>query len=800
MNWKQFTIACVSAALVAFPQNIVGCGPDADPYDYYLGFFNADAVEAKAYQPFYYTSYNFLYDETEPIATEDVLCKEWSVYCNNTVSVADAKNFLIRYDAKDLSNLYYHLEKNQPLKIPDSVKRNSLTDYFFKTKHLEALGYILYIKKTAPFVAGVADFWEAPVRDEVKMDKLIKNGFQLLTAAKDDFFKLRYTYQILRLAHYSKRYNDVIDWYGKYMTFEQNTSVIKNLCTALKAGALFRTGQKKEAAYLFSKLFASGQEKRVSNYLGFVWSVNRSEERNTYLQLCKANEDKANMLALFSMNGINNEIKTLQEIYSLYPRAPILPTLAIREINKLEEKYLTPLLQKQTGGSALFYSAYETASDSAFDASKNDAKLLQEFLHGVASSNLKNKGLFEIGAAYLAYMLKDFKTAKQLLASAEKMPLTQKEKDQWALTNLVVTISEKEKIDAAFEEQILPSLEWLYAKAKNTSRINNGWSQLNEWQKFYRNVMGEILATRYHEQGQFYKEALCIGAADFSVRQDGNFWNTFGIDFLRNRLVSKDVENLFTLFDSKQRNQFENFLLANNVIKRATVVDFAGTAYLRDYDFANAITWFKKINDKKTIVIKTNPFADLLYDREEALSSESTFTTTKLAFATEMLRLQKLVETDKANAAKYFYKMANGMYNCTYYGHAWQLVQYYRSGADGYYIPKNATPFQKEYYGCYNAHDYFEKAMNASNDKNFKARCLFMMAKCSQKMVRQPQYSDFSTNWDKYDAAGTSYFKQFKNNKYFPQLIKEYGNTSFVQNDVSFICSYLAEFIAQRKK
>ena len=40
-----------------------------------------------------------------------------------------------------------------------------------------------------------------------------------------------------------------------------------------------------------------------------------------------------------------------------------------------------------------------------------------------------------------------------------------------------------------------------------------------------------------------------------------------------------------------------------------------------------------------------------------------------------------------------------------------------------------------------------------STDKNFKARCLFMMAKCAQKQVHQPQYSEYETNWDQYDVA-----------------------------------------------
>jgi len=142
--------------------------------------------------------------------------------------------------------------------------------------------------------------------------------------------------------------------------------------------------------------------------------------------------------------------------------------------------------------------------------------------------------------------------------------------------------------------------------------------------------------------------------------------------------------------------------------------------------------------------------------------------------------------------------MALGICNTSYYGHTWELVQYDRSGSDGYYIPKNATGFQKEYYGVFKAHDYFEKAMKASSDKNFKARCLFMMAKCAQKQLRRPQYDDYAGNYDKINADEDSYFKNFMSNKYFPQFVRDYGNTAFYKEAYS-TCSYLRDFVKKRQ-
>jgi hypothetical protein len=516
------------------------------------------------------------------------------------------------------------------------------------------------------------------------------------------------------------------------------------------------------------------------------------------LSFCKNDTEKANMLALFAMHSIDHETNAMKEVYQLDAGNDVLEVLAVREINKMEEKYLSPLLQKEKGGKALYLSWNGSVSDSTLGEESKAANELMLFLNDVAEKGkVKNTGLFETGAAYTAYMQKDFGAAKKYLAAAKKIPLTQKVKDQWALTNLLVTISEKEKIDAAFEEQLLPSIQWLEEKAKTETEEHIGYDVVHQWQAFYRNLMSEILAQRYHQQGDIYKEALCIGAADYIYLDITSYYFSNGVDFVRNNLVSKDVEQLYALLDNKQPNKFEAYLAKHNSISKTTVIDFAGTAYLRDNDYVNAISWFKKSADKKSLTIHTNPFADLLYDREELLSGEAKFVTTKAAFAEEMQKQEKLVTTDKANAAKHLYKIATGLYNMTYYGHAWQLVQYNRSGSDGYYIPDDATSFQKEYYGCYKAQAYFEKAMNTSADRNFKARCLFMMAKCSQKNIRQPQYNDFGDKYDQYNDEQDKYFIQFKNNAYFPKLVKEFGNTPFYKEAYNS-CSYLRDFVQKK--
>lgn len=327
MNWKKFLIACVNITCLFLPYNIIGCaGGDPDPYDYFVSFFNRNNATVKGYEPFYYTNYRFLYDEKEPVATADLTAAEWVGYGNNSFTTKDARAFVVEYARKDLSSLYYYIEKNQPLQIPDSVKNNGMTQFFMNSKDLEALGYILYAKQVEPNVTGDWTTWEPIERDTARMSKLIKNGQQLYAAARNNAIKLRFAYQIVRLAHYSQRYADCLRWYDELVKPNTTLSVLHDLSLGLKAGAMMRLNQQEEAAVLFSQLFSKSELKRVSNYMSFDWCVKRFDEnnRNATLALCKTNEDKANLLGLFALGSNRNELNTLKNIYQLSPNAALL--------------------------------------------------------------------------------------------------------------------------------------------------------------------------------------------------------------------------------------------------------------------------------------------------------------------------------------------------------------------------------------------------------------------------------------------------------------------------------------------
>lgn len=805
MNWKKCTIVCINIFCLAFPYNIIGCaGGDSDPYDYYVSFFNKNITETKGFEPFYYTNVQFLYQEKEPVTTSEITAAEWVSYGNNSFSGKEAHAFVVDYARKDLSNLYFHLEKNQPLQIPDSVKNNGMTKYFMISKDFEALGYIMYAKQVEPNVTGHWSAWEPIARDQEKMAKLLKNGQQLYAVAKNNFIKLRLAYQVVRLAHYSGRFDECSRLYDTLVKPNPTASVLQDLSLSLKAGALMRLGKKNEAAYLFSKLFSRSEVKRVSNYMSFDWSVKRFDEANrkAVLAFCKNDEEKANLLGLFALGSNHNELNTLQQIQQLAPKSPLLEILLLREMNKLEEFFYTPSLAFKKGKEKAYinYTSLDR-TDKTYLAFEEEAKDFAVFCQEASRQKATpDKALYSLAAAHALLITADYPASRKWLDNTKKLKLSQKLQDQWAMTNLLWTINTTTIFDNKFEEQLFPSLQWLEKKAATDP----------EYGLFYRRLFTEIIGPRY--QGSTgpnkVKYLLCTGVGDWINQQYcKEHYGYYGgaLEKLRTELPAEEVEQLIQLMESKKLNVFEKYIVSHNAFTKDDVNDVAGTTWLRQFNFAAAEKWFNKIpagyyaKEPYSFYLAANPFADLVLDTH-APTDQDTVKYTKLSFSRKMQQLEKdaAAATDAEKKARLHYELAKGYYQMSYWGNSWLLVQYSWSSGGGLKQEQDLLPGEKEYYGVYKAEDQYAKAFALTKDKNFKARCLFMMAKCDQKQITMPAYGSYPEYAD-YEKAKAAYQKSFQENRQqFTVLAKEYTTTPFYTMAYN-TCSYLKDFVRKVK-
>ncbi|HUC82134.1 MAG TPA: hypothetical protein VMR70_14620 [Flavisolibacter sp.] len=805
MNWKIFIVASVSTALLALPQNSFTCGPTEDPYDYYTSFFNNKAGTSAAYKPFYYTALLTFYDDWEWNANEDSLsfvnkkiADEWAAYGKAT-KATDAVNLVYLTKANDLAALAAAASFGKAL--PVSLAKNSVAQTFAKDKKAEAVSYLQFANKTENISASSG--WEDRKKDSLQINRYIAEATDAFTKTNDAFLKNKWAFQRIKLAFYNNRYADCIRWYDEVFN-EANTSAVNELALSYKAGSLFRLGRNKKAAYAFSKAFSLSDQNKRSNFLGFLWSTDNCNQAliTEYTPLCKNDLEKANMLALFGMYGSEYRLDNLQKVHAINAASPLLPLLATREINKLEEQYFTAVLAKEKGGKQRYISWAEVREDAGDNKSATDqkaqvTKTAQAFEKLMADKDVPNRSLYGAGAAYLHYMNRDYAAAKALLSKTKELPQEEKVKEQLQLITLLVAANEGGAISKEREAQLLPALKWLTQKAKTD----------DAYRIFCRNFFSEILSQKYEQQADAARAAFAYAVADLSFLQKGenDYYYNYApaLEFVRNEMSTDDLVKLYNLMTSPA-TETEKFFVQNSSVKRDAVIDVLGTSYLRDRNYAKAIEWLSKAGKPESLretqynyqtgketTLNVDPFFDYLNDWQRYSKAAPT-AYTKLTLAKKLQEMKAKIDAATAgDNSKLLYEYASALYNMSYYGNSWNAVAYSRSSVDwnnGNY----KAPWEKEYFGVHEARTYYQKAYDAALNKEFKAACLFMVAKCAQKQIPMPEY-DYK-NYEQYQKNMDAFYVKFMDNPLFGKFKSEFGSTKFYQYAYNR-CSYLQDYV-----
>jgi hypothetical protein len=685
--------------------------------------------------------------------------------------------------------------------IPQLLINNAAAKSLLKDKKEEAISYLVFAKKIE--IVSASDAWSDKKRDSLLLNNYINEANTNFTKATDPFIKTKWAFQRCKISFYNNRFKDCIRWYDDFFT-DDNTAAVSQLSLSYKGGSEFRLGKKKEAAYTFSKAFPLSDQNKKGNFLGFLWATDNCNPAlvKEYTALCKNNIERANMLAMFALYGTGYKLEALQKVYELTPASPLLPLLATREINKLEEQYFTPVLSKEKGGKAL-YMTWDWRGEDENGKPKilspepvvSTAKFFEKLM---ADKSLANRGLYGAGAAYLNFMLKDYTKAKNTLAETKEINDDAKVKDQLALINLLIVANEGKTVTPETETQMLPAIKWLVEKAKKD----------NEYALFCRNFFSQILAQKYEQQADAPKVALAYGMADLSfiTKSDNEYYYSYpaAIDFVRTEMNTNDLLKLYELTTSPSTETVKYFV-QNSSVKRDNVIDVIGTSYLRDRDYNKAIEWLSKAGKleplietqynyktNKEITVNVDPLHDYINDWQR-LGMAVAKPYNKLSLAQKLLELQTKAESTGGteDKSKIYYQLASALYNTSYYGNSWKAVAYERSSIDwneGVY----KHPWEREYFGVYKAREYYQKAYDAAANKEFKAACLFMVAKCGQRQVVRPPY-DYK-NYEQADKKQSEFEKKFKNNVLFSKFKTEFGTTKFYQYAYNR-CSYLRDYV-----
>lgn len=798
MNWKRSTALLSSGLILSFMvyKVVLACSDGPSPYDYYPQFFRPPVKDAPQYLPFHYTGWIKYYDEyfegpQDSVTIPDANLKEWSAYTGGRIPQAELDSFIYAFPYGSLSSLYYNIEKSRPLKLRAAEAANGLTKWFQQGKDLEALGYLMYAKQCEPETIPKGS-WEAPPADTAKRGRLLRNGLQLHTAAKQDFIRERYAYQVLRLSFLNESYGQTLELYTTLIGDAKKAGTeIFYRCLGYKAGALFRLNRKAEAAYNYALVFDGSDGLKKSAYTSFEWATTR--DKKPVLALCKTPHEKA---VVHLMDGLNNYEQALPQLKAAYAADPAVKGLDIlftREINKAEERYQQDQLLKQRNlnSDEWYYQRY--FGESRYQSEETTARLAawktyvpQLIAFGkqvVADGKAVPNGFWRLGTAYLYAVNNEFDKAKAELALATDAGLSVSQRSQREVIRAIVLIRSAGRMDAGVEAALLPELR----------RIEGLADRDPGYAKIYRDLMGTVVATAYLQNRDTVKAVYALGRIDkygdvFQVSSE--YLDLPGI--LLERMSIPKLQELQAYYSAGAKSDWDRWLLRGSAYTPANLQEFEGTKYLRSNQWAKAITVLQKLPDSvKNSEAFLDPFVvqvpDLVYpDSTPGVSSYS-----KLQFAKEMSSLQ--AKTDAAGMFRY----GCGLYNMSYYGWSNRAFAYFRSTTDelGYYTSpeRQALPKEfQEYYGVMAAEGYFRQAAGAATEKELKARALWMAAKCWQKRCPLPIGKQ---RWEFY--SDTTYYHNAMKNPYFERLEKESANAAFYQ-EVSTECSYFADFARKR--
>ncbi|ARS41497.1 hypothetical protein CA265_18295 [Sphingobacteriaceae bacterium GW460-11-11-14-LB5] len=787
----------------------LACGGEIDPYDYYISYFHNN-IEGDEYSPFAYNQMVYLNSETDIESEPDINSREWAKYLN--VKKEDVLKVMYKTDsATDVKLVNFDGNLSQ---LPDSLQQNSFIQALSKRK--EPLKYYQFAKSCEPLANVDFSLWDPKPRDTTTMGSKAKEALKLTEAEKDDFLKLRYAYQSQRMFHFAGYHSESKSTYEKYIKTSKLNSSVKGWALALYAGSTRRLGNPEESAFLFSKVFASNPERRVQAYKNYYYT---SSPVNGALKYAKTNNEKANIWAINGFGDADSGIESLNKVYQYEPKSQLNGTLLVREVNKLEQDLIEANDIAKIGYNYYFS---DNGNPKYKDSLKNiNLKHLNEIRNfAVKLATEKKYPQPELGtltAAYLSWMEnKDF-LASNYLAILKPDKLPERLRDQYRITDLLIKAKNIKKGNPFNENDLLPTLKWLDEKrfAENSEQPKGPYyydtdRASKRFSRTTRNFYQQLLAPAYLSMGDTAKAALAMVKGDLeykTLKENSLFQNMSyqSIAFWQKNLSPKSMQGL-AVYKTKAAGNDVTALLASalNQLKNDDFYELYGTTYLRTHQYDKAVQMFAKVSpnykyfnpenwygDESNAKLYANPFIETINDYPKKYVTAKA-SITKKAFAAEMLRLQKLSISDKKNAALYYYKMANAVYQTGYYGNSWFLISYDWSSYD------NSNPAKYVYDGDYKkaqtAKAWYLKARALSTNADFKAKCTFMLAKCLQKQIIMNANPLSFYYYDKKDVKWRNFIKANYNNPYLKELRFSYAKTPFYAVAAGE-CSYLGDFI-----
>lgn len=674
----------------------------------------------------YFTSFKDIYLKfgKQTILQPNENINEWYERFCEVAPLSDIEWLIYQSDLSDIQELKNAVIQNTGLIT--YLRTNKFARHLVKNKCLETIEYLIFAKKCEPFVTADKDAWGTRKPDIQNMETLIQEGTKEFLTIESHYIRLRMAYQIIRLAHYSGQYSKVKYLYN-YFTPKINhaPSTIQYWIEGHYAGALRALGERAKAAYFYARVFHHCPAKRESAFLSF--EVRTDNDWLSALSLCENDQERTALYALRASFRNSRAVDEMIDIYSLHPKSNYLESILIQEIEKQEKKPVVEYIKR-----------LETFVKQVIDEKK-----------------VAHLEIWLLALGYLKYLNNDYFEAKLAFNAATDYTQSKALLEQIAIFNVAIEIKEWEKINEEVAQRI--------------------WDFQSENEIFTRYPTLHALLSKHVFQG---------------LKNNGNpglaLLYKFGFNAVKVNPNEEIIQDLRKLAEKDNINSFEKSLIILSKKQFNTEIQALYATWLMSLNEWEAAekAWEEIPIADIELFGKSNPFVERLNECIHCPVKSNERQLTKPQIVAEMLKLQYDIKANRTESPQYYYKMGLGLYNMSYFGYAWNVLDYFRSGSSvkAERLENSSEMVEHPLFANGNRENldlskalgYFEKAISMSTDKELSARATFMAARCEQKISHLTK----TVNKKKYFALlktkykGTQYYdKVIESCKYFKYYV-----------------------------
>lgn len=781
-HWKLFIVLCVSLfGITQLPQpNALGCG--FYPYETvrahelapsHISFFPSDIGGDPRLARYTFVTHPESLWETENLPSneesqpglKETNLQEWRIFLMNQVSLEAIEDLIYRSELLSLEHARHRIAQGTPL----PKHSNAMLLHIQATKQLPVLDYIIYAKRCEPFAVYDDDPWNftetmAKRRDPLAMKGLMEQGLSLYSKTASPFLKLRYGYQITRLAHYAGLYGDCIRSYDRLIAGLNVTSVYRYQAMRHKAAAHKRLGQRAEALVLISLVFDQSNPLMDEAYREFFRPT--PEEWSKALQSSGHPHRQGTLWLLLSLREQERiNLEPLQALYQLEPRSLRLESLLIRGVNIIEKNLVdTDVFHGNTP-----MAAEKSAYIQDFIA----------FLQSVDKSRVRQPALWHIAEGYLQLLLKNYTSAHAAIDQVET--LTHDDRLTGLAYDLksLIALAQAKKISAKLEDTLLPTIQ--------RYRVNDPSANRGIITRSYLMVM----AQKYFQNGQFAKGYSCISRTGYANLAESLLIATAS---------PKDLDRLMAFMNNKAKSPFDTFINQEPLYSLDDVLAVRGTKLISEDRFHEALDRLAQVSpdywNDPLYPIATN-FKKSRYNARTGLYDypEGGFRQyTKVQFVHGIVSLLDLAAKEPQAADQCYYQIANAFFHTagwSYFDLRWPRGVWFEGSKTNPKYPFNneklnrdlqiVHPFNPPWTHRQIAWKYYEKARSITKNKELAAECAFLAAACQTQFARQEAFIP--------KGQGLTF--------YYDLLRTKYADTAYYR-DVVKECSTFMDYLGNR--